>query len=139
MENPKLGKTTGTLGSETNSLFSEYTKVLTASRAYSRDMHIYFKATALDTIFTLPDRINNRKITKNTEQINLLQVDRRVVVTLLGSPDSTSLDLRLYTCNEFSLSITLFSSSHTCFCFLAEALLCFSHTPLLLESLFFQP
>ena len=71
MENSKLGKTTGTLGSETNSLFSEYTKVLTASRVYSRDMHIYFKATALDAIFTLPDRINNRTKTKNIEQINL--------------------------------------------------------------------
>ena len=75
-------------------------------------MHIYFKATALDTIFTLLNRINNKE-TKNTNQVNLLQVDRQVVVTLLGSPDSTSLDLRLILVAS-SRSRSPCSRAHTC-------------------------
>ena len=73
-------------------------------------MHLYFKATALDTMFTLPNKINNQKKNQKHKTSKLVTSRQKSCC----SPNSTSLDLRLYTCNEFSFSITLFSSSHTC-------------------------
>ena len=132
VENPKIGKNHGNLRFQNKFTNFWVYKAYIASRVYSRDMHLYFKATALDTMFTLPNKINNQKKNPKETQTSKPVTSKRKSCC---GPNNTSLDLRLYTCNEFSFSITLFSSSHTCslvhFWFLVS-----SYTPLFVESLF---
>ena len=60
-ENPKNGKNYGNLRFRNRFTIFQVYNVLTTSTAYTREIHIYFQATALVILFTLADGTSNKE------------------------------------------------------------------------------